>query len=37
MHQVDINELSKNQMLKTYENEEVIKSGDHIGTIGDRF
>ena len=38
MHQVDINELTDNQMLKTYENEKLIRAGgDHIGNIGSRF
>ena len=38
MYQVDINELTRNQMLATYKNEELIKkSSDDIGHIGDRF
>ena len=38
MYQVDINELTPNQMLKTYENEKLIREGGkHIGNIGSRF
>ena len=40
MYKVDINELSRNQMIATYMNddhEEVNKSKDDIGVIGDRF
>jgi hypothetical protein len=38
MRQVDINEISRNHMYQTYKKEEELnKTGDHIGRIGDRY